>query len=176
MRRSLRLALLLLLAACEAPLPIARFAGSKPEFDPLRFFAGHVRSWGVVETRSGEPADTVTTDCVGRVEADGSLSMSQRLAFGDGSESAREWRLRRTGPGTYEATATGMVGTGQGESTGRVFHLTWTLATRPGNPFTNVAVDQWMYLQDGGAMVNRTMISKLGVTIASVTERFAPEP
>ncbi len=135
-----------------------------------------MRSWGVLEDRSGEPTDTVVTDCDGHIEPDGSLSMSQRLTFGDGSSETREWHMRRTGPGLYEATATGMVGTGQGESAGRVFHLTWTLAARPGNPLANVAVDQWMYLYDGGAMVNRTTISKLGVTLASVTERFAPEP
>ncbi len=102
--------------------------------------------------------------------------MSQRLTFGDGSAEAREWHMRRTGADTYEATADDMVGTGRGTAAGHVFHLTWTLASRPGNPLANVAIDQWMYLQDDGAMVNRTTISKLGVTLASVTERFAPEP
>lgn len=176
MPKLLWLAPLLLLAACDAALPVAKFAGSKPEFDPLRFFSGHVRSWGVVENRSGEPTDTVATDCEGQIEPDGSLRMAQRLNFGDGSAKTREWHMRRTGPGTYEATATGMVGTGQGTAAGRVFHLAWILDAKPGNPLANVAMDQWMYLQDGGAMVNRTTISKLGVTLASVTERFAPEP
>jgi len=175
-RKLLWLAPLLLLAACDAALPIASFAGSKPEFDPLRFFSGHVRSWGVVENRSGEPTGTVVTDCDGRIEPDGGLVMSQRLTYGDGFSEAREWHMRRTGAGTYEATATGMVGTSQGTAAGRVFHLTWTLDARPGNPLAKVAVDQWMYMEDGGAVVNRTTISKLGVTLASVTEHFAPEP
>lgn len=171
-----RLAPLLLIAGCGSPLPVASFAGQGPDLDPLRFFAGHVRSWGVVEDRSGAPTDTVVTDCLGRVEPDGSLRMAQRLTFGGASAQVRDWHMRRTGPGTYEATATGMVGTGHGSAAGRAFHLTWTLAARPGNPLANVAVNQWMYLQDDGALVNRTTIAKLGVALVGITERFAPVP
>ena len=59
---------------------------------------------------------------------------------------------------------------------GRFASSAWTLAARPGKALANVATDRWMYLNAGGAMTNRTTISKLGVILVSVTERFAPEP
>jgi hypothetical protein len=175
-RRLAGFALLLALTGCDSALPVQHFAGQGPELDPLRFFARHVRSWGVLEDRGGAPTGTVATDCAGQIEPDGSLAMHQHLTYGDGTTERRDWRMRRTGPGTYEATATGMVGTGNGEAAGRVFHLAWTLAARPGNPLANVAMDQWMYLQDDGAVVNRTVVRKLGVVVAEVTEQFAPAP
>ena len=40
----------------------------------------------------------------------------------------------------------------------------------------NVVMDQWMYLMDGGSMMNRTTISKLGITLAEVSEEFQTAP
>ena len=165
-----------LVCGCTQPLPVAHFAGPGPQFDPIGFFTGHVRSWGVLENRSGEPTGRVETDCVGTVEADGSLDMQQRLTFGDGSSQQREWRMRRTAPGQFEVTANDVVGIGHGEAAGRAFHLRWVLATEPGVPLRNVLLNQWMYLMGDGALVNRTLVSKLGVTLAEVTEQFERAP
>ena len=168
------LMLVLGLAGCGSTKQVTAFAGTTPVLDPISFFTGHVRSWGVLE-RSGAPSDVVTTDCTGTVDADGSLHMVQTLDVG-GDPSRREWRMRPVGPGQYEATANDMVGTAHGEASGRAFHWTWTLATRPGNSLFNVTMDQWWYAFDDGTVVNRTTISKLGFTVAQVTEHFAPAP
>ncbi len=164
------------LCACAQPMPIAHFAGSGPQLDPVRFFTGHVRSWGVIENRSGAPTSTLATQCDGTLEPDGSLHMVQRLTYGDGEVKMRDWHMRRIAPGRFEATANDMVGTGHGESAGRAFHLHWALAAQPGDPFANVWLSQWMYLMDSGTVVNRTIISKLGVIVAEATEGFERLP
>ena len=64
--------------------------------------------------------------------------------------------MRRIGPNRYEATANDMVGTASSKVRSHNFHWTWTLATKPGNALYNVTLEQWMYLMDDGAMVNRT--------------------
>ncbi len=168
--RWLALAALGILAAC-AP---RHFATAGPDFDPLAFFSGHERSWGVIENRGGGPTDIVTTDCNGTPDGQGGLNMVQFLTIGHDAPTRRDWHMRRTGPNTYEATATGMVGTAHGTAQGRVFHWTWVLAASPGNGLANVSMHQWMYRMDDGSVVNRTTITKLGVTLAQVTERFAP--
>ena len=175
----MRAAVLLLaavLCACSRPLPVSHFADASPELDPVRFFTGHVRSWGVLENRSGAPTGTLTTDCQGSLEPDGRLHMVQRLTYGDGTAAMRDWHMHRTAPGRFEATANDMVGTAHGEAAGRAFHLRWVLATKPGDPLRNVRMDQWMYLMNDGAMVNRTTITKLGVVAAEVTEGFHKVP
>ena len=165
------LGVLLLLAGCSPAVPLTRFANTAPAFDPLTFFTGHTTSWGVIENRDGGPSDIVTTDCVGSAEGPDGLRMVQHVTNAEGT-TQREWHMRRLGGGKFEASANDMVGTATGESSGRVFHWTWTLATRPGNAWRDVQFEQWMYLMDDGAMVNRTQVTKLGIRLAQVTEQF----
>jgi len=172
--RWITLALAACLLGCGAPMPVSGFAGMPPAFDPVRFFTGHVRSWGVVEDRSGQPTSPVVTDCVGEAEGPDGLRMTQRLTIGTDAPTTREWRMRRTGPGRFEATANDMVGTAVGEASGRAFHWQWTLALSPGNSLKDVTMDQWWYLLDDGSMLNRTTIRKLGYIAAEVSEHFAP--
>jgi hypothetical protein len=174
--RRLSLLLALALSACGQPVPVGHFAGTAPEIDAIAFWTGHHRSWGVLENRSGGPTDTVVTDCVGIVAPDGTLHMVQTLTLGDGSVQHRDWHMRRTGPHSFVATANDMVGQADGISAGRVFHWRWVLALSPGDPLKNVVMDQWMYLMDGGSMMNRTTISKLGITLAEVSEEFQTAP
>jgi hypothetical protein len=161
----------LALTACGHK-PIDQFAGTEPAFDAVEFWTGHHRSWGVLENRGGAPTDTVVTDCVGTIQPDGTLHMVQTLTLGDGHVQHRDWHLRRTGPGAFDATANDMVGVAHGTAAGRVFHWSWVLALSPGNPIKNVTMDQWMYLMQGGSMMNHTTIRKLRVTVAQVSEVF----
>lgn len=169
-------ALAVVLSGCGAAMPVARFAGTGPEFDPVRFFMGHTVSWGVEENRGGAPTERVVTDSIGEPDGPDGLRMMQRLTFGDGKTQTREWHMRRIGPHRYEATANDMVGSAVGEAAGPVFHWRWTLAASPGNPLLNVSLEQWMYLMDDGAMVNRTTVSKLGFILTEVTEQFEHRP
>ncbi len=173
--RSGAVVVLLALSCCAPPLPIAGFAQTGPEFDPVTFFTGHATSWGVLENRGGAPTGIVTTDCQGTAEGTDGLHMIQHVVV-DGKDTPRDWHMRRTGPHTFEATANDMVGTAHGEAQGRVFHWSWVLATKPGNGLRNVLMDQWMSYEDNGSMVNRTSISKLGFVLAEVTEQFQRRP
>lgn len=173
--RLLALLLAINLLGCSKAMPVDGFRATTPAIDPIRFFSGHVKSWGVLEDRSGQPSDIVTTDCTG--ESDGNtLHMVQRLTIGQDTPTTRTWQMRRAGPNRYEATANDMVGTATGEASGRAFHWTWTLALSPGNDLKNVSMDQWWYLLDDGSMLNRTTVRKLGVILIEVSEHFAHAP
>ena len=161
---------------CSSPMSVGSFAGSGPNFDPVTFFRGSIQSWGVLENRSGEPTDIVLTEGIGEAEGPDGVHFPQRVRVGHDMPVMRDWHMRRLGSGRFEATANDMVGVASGEAAGRAFHWTWTLAVRPGNPVTNVTMDQWWYLQDDGSMLNRTIISKLGVVVAEVTEHFTRRP
>lgn len=166
-------AALLALGGCSNPLPVSAFGATGPALDPVRFFTGHLRSWGVLENRSGQPTSIVLTDCRGEAEGPDGLHMIQRLQVGTDAPTTRDWHMRRLGLGQFEATANDAVGPARGEAAGRAFHWQWTLALSPGNPVKNVDMDQWWYLLDDGSMLNRTTIRKLGFIVAEVTEHFA---
>jgi hypothetical protein len=169
--RLLRLCAAWLVAGCAAPLRPEAFATTAPAFDPVTFWTGRTSSWGVVENRDGAPTAIVTTATDATAEGADGLHMVQHVMTG-GKDTVRDWHMRRLGDGKFAATANDMVGTAKGVASGRTFHWTWTLATEPGNDLLNVSMEQWMYLADNGTLMNRTIITKLGVRLAEISEQF----
>src|SRR5690348_18268268 len=98
-RPSVLLLLFLGLSGC-GPLKPSDFAGGEPGFEPEKFFAGHVHSWGVIENRSGDPSSRFTTEIEGRSDGD-ALVIEQHFAFDDGKRQERVWRLRRSDARRY---------------------------------------------------------------------------
>jgi hypothetical protein len=164
------LATVLAAGCAEKRLPVAADGG--PAFDPMAFFDGHTRSWGVIENRSGAPTERIITESVGVRDGSENLRLVQHLSFQDGTVQERAWVLWRSGPGQFDATANDMVGTARGEANGRMFHWEWVLARSPGNALMNVTMRQWMYRMDDGSVTIRTTVSKLGFILAEVTEQF----
>ena len=178
MKLPLPLLLLPLLCLLSAPcaeagaLPPAAFADGRPTFDPLKFFTGHTRSWGVFENMRGEPTQRIRTETWGRMVG-GVLHMEQDLYIGTRPRSHRSWRMRRIDAHHFTATANDVVGTARGVASGNAFFWSFTLALKPGNPLCNVRMTQRMYLQpDGRTMINRDTIRKFGIAVAGVTEQF----
>ncbi len=165
----------LLIAGCGSVLRPDTFAGTTPAFDPVTFWTGHARSWGVVENRDGSPSAIVTTDCAGTAEGADGVHLVQHVAV-SGKDSVREWHMRRLDAHHFAATANDMVGEARGEASGRMFHWTWIWATQSGSDLRNVAMEQWMYLADDGTLMNRTVVTKLGIRLAEVSEQFVREP
>lgn len=162
---------LLFVTGCAAPLTPKAFVATAPAFDPMTFWSGRTASWGVIENLSGAPTAIITTSTEATPEGEGGLHMIQHVVS-NGKDAVRDWHLRRLGQDQFEATANDMVGTARGASSGRTFHWTWILATKPGNCLFNVSMEQWMYLADNGTLMNRTIITKFGVRLAEVSEQF----
>ena len=156
---------------CTSHLPPSAFASTSPAFDPVTFWTGHTKSWGVIENLDAAPTSIIRTTTDSTPEGPNGLHMIQHVIH-NGENTTRDWHFRRTAPGHFEATANDVVGTARGATSGRTLHWTWTLATHQGNPLFNVTMDQWMYLADNGTLMNRTIITKLGVRIAEVSEQF----
>ncbi len=160
------------LTACGGTAPSAPAAPAGPSFDPIAFFDGHTRSRGVVEDRSGAPTERIATDGHAFIGTDHRLHLVQHLTYEDGKTLERSWTVWRTGPNRYAATANDMVGTAAGEADGGTFHWRWVLARSPGNPLTNVTMEQWMYDGGDGSALIRTTVSTFGFIVAEVTEHF----
>lgn len=159
------------LSGCASRLPEA-FKEGRPVFDPIQYFSGHTHSWGVFETRAGNPRQILHTETVGQLH-DGVLRFEQDLLFEGGKKLHRSWVIRQVDAHHFTATGTGIVGTASGVAYGNVFHLDFTLDALPGNPLGRVHMSQWMYLQpDGVTMVNRDTLTKAGVIVTEITEQF----
>ncbi|MGB8167226.1 MAG: DUF3833 family protein [Chthoniobacteraceae bacterium] len=150
----------------------ASFKDGKPVFDPGVYFRGRTHSWGIIESRGGEPSQVLTTQTRGHWAGD-TFHFEQDIAFENGKPSHRSWRIKRVDAHHWTATGTGIVGEARGEAYGNVFHLEFTLDLSPGNPLARVHMSQWMYIQpDARTMINRAVLTKAGVVVAHITEQF----
>ena len=170
-----RLALigLFVLAACGcASRQPQQFAGATPRLDPIAYFTGPTRSWGVIENRAGDPKSGFRTAMMGLREGDG-LTITQDFTFEDGRRQQRNWQFKRVDAHRYNATASDVIGGATGYAWGNTFRWEYTLQLKAGNPLSRVHMKHWMYLtDDGDLLINRVIISKLGVIVAETTEYF----
>lgn len=163
--------LFLSLTSC-ATKPLELVKEGRPLFKPEVYFAGRTHSWGVFESRSGEPTKILYTKTTGRWDGE-ILHFEQDLIFPKGKNSHRSWLIRRVDDTHYTATGTGIIGTAHGVASGNAFHLDFTIDAIPGNPLAHLHMSQWMYLQeDGVTMVNRDTLTKAGVILTEITEQF----
>jgi hypothetical protein len=153
------------------------FADERPVFDPIVFFTGPTHSWGVLETRSGEPRSRFRTEMEGVPEGRDVVVVTQDFTFESGRTDQRVWRIERTGPHRIEATAADVVGVAHGDLHGNAFRWEYTLELRPGNALSRVRMHHWMYLADDGQTVlNQVTITKLGVRVGGTTEYLKRGP
>ena len=150
----------------------ADFRSETPRFEPDRFFEGPVHSWGVIESRSGQPKSRVRGTLHGE-RAGAELVVTQDLAFDDGHAQHRVWHIRRLDEHRYEAILNDATGPSIGHAYGNAFHWKYTLQAARGGWFGRVRMEHWMYLMsDGETLINRVTISKLGIRLGQVTETF----
>ena len=152
-----------------------QFASAVPRFEPEKFFEGPVRSWGVIETRSGKPRGRVTGELNG-VRDGAETVITQTLTFDGGRTQKRVWRIRRVDNRRYDASANDVLGPATGFVSGNAFHWTYTLELNPGKRLSRVRMEHWMYLLEDGTLLNRVVIRKFGVIVGQVTEHFARSP
>ncbi|MGD2082761.1 MAG: DUF3833 domain-containing protein [Chromatiales bacterium] len=167
------LVLLALLSGCSTMQP-ERFEGTKPRLALEEYFLGEVRAWGIFEDRFGNLRRQFTADIVGRMEGD-ELVLTEDFEYADGETQQRVWRIRRTGEHGYEGTAGDVEGTARGRAYGRALNWQYTLLLPIEGRTWRVHMNDWMFLQPDGALINRATMTKLGLRLGEVTVFFKRE-
>ena len=134
-------------------------------FDPVAFFEGRTRGTGILRVVLKAP-QAVRVESVGSIAEDGTLVLRQQIDVEREKPRQRVWRLKRTGPGSY----TGTLSDARGPVTVTAERGTIRIRYRSTD---GLSVQQWLTPVDGGTAIdNRMTFSKLGVTVARLTERI----
>ncbi|MDQ2770404.1 MAG: DUF3833 domain-containing protein [Bacteroidota bacterium] len=159
------------LASCASLKPES-FSSTPPNLDPVTFFGGHTHSTGVIESRSGEPSERITTQTAG-VFANGILHMEQDLHSEDSKPTHRTFDLKIIDAHHVDATGSDVVGTAHGELYGNYFTWSFRLKIADKGLVQHVNMTQCMYLMpDGKTLIIRSIIRKFGIIVKEITEQF----
>ncbi|MET0090800.1 MAG: DUF3833 family protein, partial [Candidatus Thiodiazotropha sp.] len=84
----------------------------------------------------------------------------------------QRWTLKRLPGGRYTGTADDVEGSASGQVSGNALHWTYTLSLPVGEKVYAVDFDDWMYLQEDGVLINRSVMKKFGFRLGEVTLFF----
>ena len=125
----------------------------------------------MVQDRSGKQLRRVHVAIDGDVVGD-TLTLHERFVYDDGEKQQRVWRIRRTGDNRYQGTAGDIEGVASGQAAGNAFHWRYSMNVEASGSRWLLHFDDWMFLQDGSHLFNKTEMKKFGITVATVTLFF----
>jgi len=143
-------------------------------FDIKTFFDGEVIAWGVVQNYADKVSRRFCVEMVGTWQNNEGL-LAEKFYFNDGEISFRDWYLSKKPDGSYEGTASDVVGVAIGKHQGFAFQFKYELSLVVDDKTYQVSMDDWMYQLDEHRVINKTSMSKFGVNVAEITLFFDKE-
>lgn len=171
-------AVILVLSGCSGQ-KIKQYQNVQPVLDLRTYFSGHIDGWGMFQKDSGEVQKRFVVS-INATQKNGEITLDEQFVWDDGSRTQRVWRLVQETDGSWKGTAGDVVGHAVGRVSGNALHWTYTLTLPVKDKTYDVYFDDWMYLIDKNVMLNRSVMSKWGITLGSVTlslhkrEKVAP--
>lgn len=160
----------LVLVGCSTMKP-ADFADAQPRLVLEEYFVGRTQAWGLFQDRFGNVKRQFTVEITGTWNGE-LLVLEEHFLYNDGETDQRVWTIRKGPDGRYEGQAADVVGSASGLSAGNALNWAYVMDLKVGDGTLRVNFDDWMFLQPGGAMINRARVSKWGFDIGEVTLFF----
>lgn len=160
-----------LLVACGRP-DLEDHAGKEPGIDLVTYFDGAtVDAWGQFQDRFGKVQRRFHVVITGEMKGD-TLVLDERFVYDDGEKKTQIWKIRQTGPDTWEGTADGVVGVATGARSGNAINWRYRFDLPVGDGTWEVQFDDWLWQQDARVVINRAYVSRFGIDIGEVIITF----
>ncbi|CAH1044644.1 DUF3833 domain-containing protein [Halomonas sp. TD01] len=169
-RKLMFVAALFVLAGC-ANVDVEDYVNTTPRLDIAEYFTGNTRAWGMVQDYSGEVQRRFTVDIIGTYE-NNTLTLDETFLFADGETDRRVWTFERVDDQHWVGTANDVEGQVDARQYGYAFHMRYPLDIEVSGRTIRFTMDDWMYLQPDGRLINRTAMRKFGLTLGEITLVF----
>jgi len=160
----------LMLSGCSGMKP-EQFAKHTPQLVLEDYFSGTVYAWGIFEDRFAQVKRQFQVDIQGTRDGN-TLVLDEAFLFDDGEKDSRIWTITKHSDQHYTGTAGDVIGEAKGISAGNTLNWQYQMNLRVGDGSLEVTFDDWMFLQSGGVMINRAIVSKWGIELGRVTLFF----
>ncbi|MBE9396152.1 DUF3833 family protein [Pontibacterium sp. N1Y112] len=147
------------------------YANEAEEFDLFSYFQGETRAWGLFEDRFGVVRRQFVVQIVGEIKA-GELTLTEDFAYAGGITEQRIWRIRRTGDCDFRGLSEDIFDQAVGHRDGNTLYWRYTMKIHIGGQWWRVKFDDRMYMLPEQTLVNRARVSKLGITLGTVSLFF----
>lgn len=154
-----------------AGVNINDYAKQAPEFKLEEYFNGTLDGWGMFQKRNGEVVKRFKVVVKGEWSGNNGI-LDENFTYSDGTSQRRVWHLTRTAEGQYQGQADDVVGIATGRVSGNALRWNYTLSLPVDDKVYKVNFDDWMFLQEDGVVLNRSVMKKFGFRLGEVTLFF----
>jgi Protein of unknown function (DUF3833) len=146
---------------------------SGPTFDLRQHLSGPLACEGVIFGPTGRVTSRFVADMQGTWSGD-TGTLAEVFHYDSGTIQHRAWTLALGQGGNITATASDVVGQGQGRVEGSGVVLRYRIRLTPEAGGHVLDVTDWMYLMDNGAIMNRSQFRKFGIMVAELVATIRP--
>jgi hypothetical protein len=150
-----------------AGVDVSTYQSERPVLKLEEFFNGTIDGWGMFQKRDGTVVKRFKVVVEASWEGNQGV-LDERFSYSDGTEQQRIWYLTKTGEDEYTGKADDVVGRAQGRVSGNALQWAYTLRLPVNEKVYEVNFDDWMYLQEEGVMLNRSVMKKFGFRLGEV--------
>lgn len=166
--KTLILTILVLIYSGCSKMQIEDFTNNKPEFIPQEYFNGNLRAYGLVKDRSGKIIRTFKGELIGSWNENGVGTLDEKFVYDDGEKLTRIWKLKPSGPKTFDATAGDIIGTAKMIANGNTVMIDYIMEVPYNDSTINISVKDWLHLQEDGVIINHSKMKKFGFTVGEL--------
>lgn len=157
------------LFGCSVSIDGNKYQAVSPAFDPMVFFNGDIKAWGIVQNRSGNVVQRFQVDIKGSVK-DNILTLDETFVYGMGEGvEKRIWNIKKLGNNRFEGGASDILGQATGSTYGNAMKWEYLMDLPVGDKSYKVKFEDWIWAFDKNTIVNRSYIKKFGFVVAEVT-------
>lgn len=160
--------LLTFLSACSGGMSLDHYKSAQPPLDLQAYFTGPIKAWGLVQDYSGKVTRRFDVDMVGTWEGDTGV-LEEEFRYYDGETQERIWTIKRIAQNQYEGTASDILDKATGEVEGNAMRWAYQMDLEVGGKTYRITFDDWMFLMNGGVLINRSYLKKFGFTVGELT-------
>ncbi|MEP4891034.1 MAG: DUF3833 domain-containing protein [Aliiglaciecola sp.] len=147
------------------------YQNTTPEFNLKEYFSGNVTAWGIVQDFSQKTVRRFCVDIIGTWQGDNG-KLHETFYYADGETQVRVWQLNIQQDGSVTGSAGDVIGQASGGATGMSFNWNYTLRVPIDDSEYDIKVDDWMFMMDENRMMNRSYMSKLGISVGEISIFF----
>jgi len=151
----------------------ADYAAAGPAFELRRHLNGPLTCDGMIYGPTGRVTSRFSARMEGRWDGE-SGRLTEAFVYSTGSRQDRAWDLRIGNDGRFTATAEDVIGEARGVISGATIRMTYRLRLPAEAGGHILSVTDWLYLSEGGVILNRSQLRKFGIKVAELFAVMRP--
>jgi len=147
------------------------YQGQGPTFDIARDLNGPMDAYGLVFDYKGRVNARFTARMTGQWTGTKGV-LSENFKYDSGRTQLREWTIEMGEGGNFTATAPDIIGAAEGRQIGNAARLKYRIVLPDDAGGYTLDVVDWMYLVEGGTILNKSEFRMFGIKVGSLFATF----